>query len=287
VPATFTSPTSAASLCEPIVLQARRGWCRVDLAELWRYRDLLGLLALRDIQIRYKQTALGAAWAVIQPLVTMVVLNVFFGRLMGVADRVEGAGYPIFLFAGLLPWTLFASSTSACANSLVANGHIMTKVYFPRLVVPLSAVGAPLLDYVIGLVVLYGLMIWYGTAITAKLVLIPLLVGSTLIAVLGVGVLLASLTVSYRDFRHVVPFLIQTLFFLTPVIYPITIVPQAWRWVLSLNPMGGTIQAFRAAILNTPIDYGAWGLSTAIGAAALVAGLAYFQRAERQFADVV
>jgi lipopolysaccharide transport system permease protein len=271
-----------------LVIRARRPLGLPDLRELWRYRDLLWLFTLRDIKVRYKQAALGAAWAIIQPLVAMVVLNAFFGKLLGVADRMDaGVPYPVFLFAGLLPWTFFAASVTASTNSLVANAGILRKVYFPRLLVPVAAVGAPLVDYAIGFVVLLGMMLYFGVPLGAALLLLPLLVLSTILAVLGVGLALASLTVSYRDFRHVVPFLVQVWFFVTPVIYPPTIVPAGYRPLLLLNPMGGVIEGFRSAVLGQPLDVPAWAVSVVISAALVLAGLIYFQHVEKRFADVV
>ncbi len=259
-----------------------------DLRELWRYRDLLWLFTLRDVKVRYKQAALGAAWAVIQPVVAMVVLNAFFGKLLGVAGRMDaGVPYPVFLFAGLLPWTFFAASVTASTNSLVANAGILRKVYFPKLLVPVASVGAPLVDYVIGLAVLLGMMVFYSVPFTTALLLLPLLVLSTILAVLGVGLAMASLTVSYRDFRHVVPFLVQVWFFVTPVIYPPTIVPAQYRPLLLLNPMGGVIEGFRSAVLGQPLDVPAWAVSVAVSGTLVLVGLIYFQHVEKRFADVV
>ncbi|MAE61718.1 MAG: phosphate ABC transporter permease, partial [Planctomycetaceae bacterium] len=197
------------------VLRARRGWQPIDVARLWRFRDLLWLLALRDIQVRYKQAALGAVWAVIQPLVLMIVFRTFLGRFTGRVDPVE-------LFCVLVPWMFFAATVTAASNSLVGNAELLRKVYFPRLIAPLAAVGAPLLDFGIAFVVLFGLMGWFGTTFSWQLAMLPLLVGSTIVAALGGGILMASLTVTYRDFRFVVPFAVQLGFFLTPVIYPIS-----------------------------------------------------------------
>lgn len=269
------------------VLRPRRGWSAVRPVELWRYRDLLWLLALRDVQVRYKQTALGVAWAVIQPVVTMTVFSIFFGRLMGVEERTGGVAYPVFVFAGLVPWTLFAAAVTAAGQSLVGQAAMLGKVYFPRLILPLAATGAPLADAVISLLVLGGLMAWFGAAAGWGLLWLPALLLTTLAAATGVGILLAALTVTYRDFRYVVPFMIQTWFFLTPVIWPVTIVPERYRAWLALNPMSGTVDAFRAAIVGGTIDYAAWGLSATVAAACLLIGLAYFRRAERRFADVV
>lgn len=289
----MSSPADAEAVIAPhrasvLVIRAERRIGLPDLGELWRYRDLLWLFTLRDIKVRYKQAALGAAWAVIQPVVAMVVLNAFFGKLLGVAERMDaGTPYPVFLFAGLLPWTFFAASVTASTNSLVANAGILRKVYFPRLLVPVAAVGAPLVDYAIGFVVLLGMMLHFGVPLSAALLLLPLLVLSTILAVLGVGLAMASLTVSYRDFRHVVPFLVQVWFFVTPVIYPPTIVPAQYRPLLLLNPMGGVIEGFRSAVLGQPLDVPAWLVSVAVSGTLVLVGLIYFQHVEKRFADVV
>ena len=245
------------------------------------------MLALRDLRVRYKQTFLGVAWAVIQPLATMVVLHIFFGKVMGMADKVGDVPYPVFLYAGLLPWTLFANAVTASSNSLVGNAHILSKVYFPRLLLPLSATLVPAIDYAIAFVVLAGLMVWFQVPVTLGLVLVPLLVLSTVIAVLGVGILLASLTVCYRDFRYVVPFMLQLWLFMTPVIYDLSFVPEQYQWLMQLNPMAGTIDAFRAVVLDQPVDYAAWGVSTTVATATLLVGLTFFAKLERRFADVV
>jgi lipopolysaccharide transport system permease protein len=268
-------------------IEPTRGWRPIDLAELWRFRDLMRFLVSRDIKVRYKQTALGALWALIQPVVTMLVLHLFFGKLLGMADRVGDVPYPVFLYAGLLPWTLFASSITASSNSLVNNSHILTKVYFPRIMVPLASVGSPLLDYGIAFGVLLGMMAWFDVPFTAGLLLIPVLVVTTIICVMGVGLVLASMTVSYRDIRHAVPFLVQTWFFVTPVIYPAKLLPESVAWLYQLNPMVGPIEAFRAVIVGSPIDYVGWATSTGVGLVLLVAGVFWFNRSERRFADVI
>lgn len=287
----FTSIASpgpaAAAAAQVTVIQPQHGLGSLDLVELWRRRELAWVLALRDLRVRYKQTFLGVAWAVIQPLATMIVLHIFFGKVMGMADRVGDVPYPVFLYAGLLPWTLFANAVTASSNSLVGNAHILSKVYFPRLLLPLSATLVPAIDYMIAFVVLAGLMLWFHVPVTLGVVLIPLLVLSTVIAVLGVGVLLASLTVCYRDFRYVVPFMLQLWFFMTPVIYDLSFVPQRYQWLINLNPMAGTIDAFRAVILDQPVNYAAWAVSTIVGAVMLVVGFVWFAKLERKFADVV
>lgn len=284
---TETSGATASALDGARVLRSRTPWQSIDLVRLWRFRDLLWVLALRDIQVRYKQTALGAAWAVLQPVVTMVVLSAFFGRFLGVADKTGGIPYPIFLYAGLLPWMFFTSAVTASSQSLVGNANLLRKVYFPRLLLPMASVGAPLVDYAVSFLVLLAMMAWYHVGLTASILLLPLLVLNTIVAALGVGVLLAALTVSYRDFRFVVPFLLQVWFFVTPVIYPVTVLPGWVRKVLALNPMQGTIEAFRAAVLGRPIDGPLWSVAAATSILCLMAGVAYFARAERRFADIV
>lgn len=260
---------------------------RLGLSVLLAHRDLLFMLALRDVKVRYKQAVLGCAWAVLQPLAMAGILWLFFGVLLGLNEQVAPTPYLVFVLAGVLPWTLFESAVTASSNSVVANAGIVRKVYFPRLIVPLAAAGAPLVDYAIGMAVLLAAMLVMGVALSWQLALLPLLVASTLIAVMGIGVLLSALTVAYRDFRHIVPFLLRLMFFMTPVIYPIAIMPERFRWLLSLNPVGGTISAFRAAVLGQPIDITAWAVSTCVGLCCLVGGLMYFQRAQRRFADIV
>ena len=269
---------------EPVetVLRPRAGWSPAELVKLWRYRELLGFLSLRDIQVRYKQTLLGALWAVLQPIAMMVALTALRTIMGRGGDQVA-----VFIFAALLPWTFFAASVTASTNSLVANAHMLRKIYFPRLIVPISAVGAPLLDYGISFVILAAMMWWFGVAFTWQLLLLPLLVVTTVVAALGVGVMLSALTVKYRDFRYVVTLLIQVWFFATPVIYSVHEIPARYQWLMMLNPMGGTIEAFRAAVLGGPIDYIAWAVSTQVALLCLLVGMVYFGRAERQFADVV
>jgi lipopolysaccharide transport system permease protein len=269
-------------------IEPRKGWRLKELAEVWQYRDLLWYLALRDVRVRYKQTALGASWAILQPLITMVVLNLFFGQVLGVAKRVGDVPYPVFLYAGLLPWQFFATAVNLSSSSLVSNAGLLRKVYFPRLVAPLAALGVPLVDYLAAAGVLGALMLFFGVSFQWQLLLLPLALASTVVAALGVGLLLSALTVSYRDFRHVVPFLVQTWFFVTPVIYPSRLAEHPLlQSLLQLNPMGGTIEAARAAVLGTPIDYVGWLISLEVATVMLIAGLAYFNRVERRFADIV
>jgi lipopolysaccharide transport system permease protein len=269
------------------LIRRSRGLGRLGLLELWGYRDLLILLAMRDIKVRYKQAALGVGWALIQPVAMATILYMFFGLLMGMNEKVAPTPYLVFVLAGILPWTLFESAVGASSGSVVANGNIVRKVYFPRLIVPLAATGAPLIDYTIGFVVLLIAMALLGVPMTGSILMVPLLIASLLIGVFGVGVLMSAITVAYRDFRHLLPFMLKLLFFLTPVIYPVTMVPERFRWMLALNPVGGTIAGLRSAILGTPIQYNDWLLSTSIGLVALIVGLLYFQRVEKRFADIV
>lgn len=269
------------------VIRSRRRLELIRLSELWQYRDLLIMLVSRDLRIRYKQSLLGVGWAIIQPLTMMLVMTLFFGRLMDMEDYVGRVPYPIFVYAGLLPWTLFASGITAVSNSMIANAPLIRKVYFPRLLLPMSAVGAPLVDYMIASVIMAGLMLWYQTGIGPGLLLIPVLLVCTLMTVLGVGLLLASMSVSYRDVRQIVPFLIQVGMLSTPVIWPVTIVGDTYRGLLPLNPMCGMIGAFRAAILNQPIPWNDLGVSTTVALIVFVFGLWQFARYERGYADVV
>ena len=269
------------------VLKPRSGWQMIDFRQLWQFRELLGMLALRDVKVRYKQTILGASWAIIQPVTMMVVMSLFFGRFANMDDHVGNVPYPIFLYAALLPWTFFASAVISSTNSMVANSPMLRKIYFPRLIMPLSATGTPLVDYLMAFVVLLGLMVWYSVSVSWQLALLPILVVLTVTCALGVGLILAAVTVRYRDFRYLVPFMIQIWFFSTPVIYPNSMVPERWQWVIQLNPMSGIISAFRACILNTPIGWEQLGLSTLIAVTSLIVGLFYFNQAQRDFADLV
>lgn len=210
------------------VIEAKTGWRALDLGELWRYRELVYFLIWRDIKVRYKQTVLGAAWAILQPVMTMLVFTIFFGRLGGMSQLTTQA-YPVFVYAALLPWQLFSTSVSASGNSLVGSANMISKVYFPRLAVPLAAMGPSVIDFLISCGVMALLMAWYGVVPGASVLLLPLLVVGTLIATLGVGTILSALTVSYRDFRYVVPFMIQLWMFASPVAYPLEKVPESWR----------------------------------------------------------
>lgn len=268
------------------VIERRPGWKFVDLGELWRYRELLYFLIWRDVKVRYKQTILGAAWAILQPLATMVVFSIFFSRLAGVATDIP---YPLFAFAGLLPWTFFSNAISQAGGSVVGNQNLVTKVYFPRLFIPLGAIGAGVVDLAIAFGMLLVLMVYYGVAPGVSMLLVPLLALGLVVATLGVGVMLAALTVAYRDFRYVVPFAVQLWMFATPCIYmqPELVLSERTNALLPLNPAFGLILNFRAATLNQPLDWYALGVSLAVSFALLVLGCLYFRRVEATFADII
>jgi lipopolysaccharide transport system permease protein len=263
-----------------------RAWVPLKLGELWAYRELLYFLVWRDIKVRYKQTALGVGWAILQPLLTMVVFSVFFGRLAGVPS--DGVPYPVFAFCALVPWQLFAFCLTESSNSVVAQQRMISKVYFPRLIMPLAALGVGLADCAMASVVLLLLTLYYGIVPGPSVLVLPLWMLLAVASALSVGLWLSSLNVRYRDVRYTVPFLAQTWMFATPVAYPSSIVPEAWRPVYALNPMVGVVDGFRWALLGSG---GAPGLTSVISAASvavlLVGGLYFFRRTERTFADMV
>ncbi len=269
------------------VLTPSRGLIPLDIRELVAHRELLWFLTWRDIKVRYKQTLLGVLWAVLQPLATMVVFTVFFGRLAGMQSDVQGP-YALFAYTGLLVWLFFANSVVNASQSLVANTNLVTKVYFPRLFVPLAATFAALVDYAIALVLLFAIILFYGVAPDLEFLALPLVLPVAFLAASGVGMLLAALNVEYRDVRHATPFLIQLWLFLTPVIYPVTLVPEKWSWLLFLNPMSGIVHVHRAVLdPNTHADWGALAISFAVSAVIFLVGAFTFKRMERSFADVI
>jgi lipopolysaccharide transport system permease protein len=272
------------------VIAAGRGGLRGSLVEGWRHRELLWFLALRDIKVRYKQTVLGVAWAVLQPLATMVVFTVVFRRMMGLTTGT--VPYPVFAFAGLLPWMLFQNALGQSSNSLVGQAHLLSKVYFPRLLVPLSPVLSGLIDFGISMVVLAGLMAWYGQVPGWGIVLLPLFIVLAVVSALAVGLWFAALSVRYRDFRHVVPFISRMWMFLSPVAYPseklAEQLPERFRWLIDLNPMTGVLDGFRWALLggSGPLPSSIM-VSTAAVLVVLVTGLFYFRKVERTMADLL
>jgi len=264
------------------------GWKAVNLRELWQFRELLWFLALRDIKVRYKQTALGVAWAVLQPLLTMLVFTIFFGRLGGFDQKTAGIPYPVFAFCGLVPWQLFSYALTQSSNSVVAEQRLLTKVYFPRLIVPLAPTLSGLVDFVISLGLLLGIMLYYGVWPDAAILLLPLFVAFALVAALSVALWLSALNAIYRDVRYTIPFLTQFWLFATPIAYPSSIVPPEWQWVYGLNPMVGVVEGFRWTLLG--MDHPPWpalAVSFMVVMALLVGGLFYFRRMEKTFADVV
>jgi len=267
------------------VIQPSRGWRSLNFRELWAYRELLWVLTERDIKVRYKQTVLGAGWAIVRPLLTMILFTVIFGRFAKMPS--DGFPYPIFVYAALLPWTFFATAVSTGSLSLVGSAPMLSKVYFPRLIVPLSSIGSWLVDFAIATMILLGLMLYYDVSWSWNLLAAPLLVLAVMFAALGVGTLLSALTVAYRDFRYVIPFLLQFWMFATPIVYPASIVPERWQWVLHLNPMAGLVEGFRSAFLGRPFDAPAIAISVAAAIALFVVGIAYFEKVERRFADIV
>jgi lipopolysaccharide transport system permease protein len=267
------------------VIEPPKGWHMLDWRELWAYRELLWVLTARDIRVRYKQTVLGAAWAIIRPVVTMVIFSVVFGQLARMPS--DGYPYPVFVYAGLLPWTFFAAAVAMSGQSLVGSAHLVSKVYFPRLIIPLASAGAGLVDLLISTGILLLIMLWYGVGWSWNLLAAPILLLAVVFTALGVGTLLSALTVAYRDFTHITPFLVQVWMFATPVIFPVSLVPDRWQWLLYLNPMTGLVEGFRATFLGKPFDLSGLGISLAVAVGIFVLAVAYFEKVERRFADII
>lgn len=268
------------------VIQASTGWARLELGELWTFRELLFFLTWRDVKVRYKQTALGAAWAILQPFLTMVVFSLFFGKLAKVPSN--GLPYPLFSFAGLVAWSFFSGAVSQTANCLVGNANLIKKVYFPRLAMPVSAVLGSLVDFAIALVVLFGMMAVYGVPPTVTMLALPGFVLLAFAAALGTGLWLSALNVQYRDVRYVLSFLIQFWMFATPIAYPSSLLAAKWQFVYALNPMVGVVEGFRWALLGAQPGPGLTLIPSILSAVLLlISGAFYFRRTERHFADVV
>jgi lipopolysaccharide transport system permease protein len=269
-----------------IVVKPSKGWISLKLKELWEYRDLLYFLAWRDIKVRYKQTVLGAAWAIIQPFFTMVVFSLFFGRLGKIPS--DGIPYPIFAYAALVPWTFFANGLNNSSNSLVGNANLIKKVYFPRLVVPIAGIISGVVDFILAFIVLVGMMLFYGTFPTVNIIWLPFLLLLAFITALGVGLWLSALNVQFRDVRYTVPFLIQFWLFASPIAYPSSLLSEPWRTVYGLNPMVGVVEGFRWALLGTDTTPGPIIIvSTLVALMLLVSGVFFFRRMEKTFADVI
>jgi lipopolysaccharide transport system permease protein len=278
--------TTGGGRCRPMVRrEARPGWVAIDFAELWRYRELVVFYAIRDIKVRYKQTLLGAAWAILQPLLTMVVFSIFFGSLAGVPS--DGIPYPIFAYCGLLPWQLFAYGLTQSSNRIVEDAQVITKVYFPRLIVPLSSVIAGLVDFAIAFGALVVMMLYYNITPGWAMLTLPLFTLLALIAALAVGLWLSALNVKYRDVRYTIPFLAQFWLFVTPVAYSSSLVPHKWQALYGINPMAGVVNGFRWALLGKTSPGPILFVSVAATAVLLIGGLYYFRRMERSFADII
>ena len=278
--------TPAVKVIPEILIRPTKGMLPLHLGEIWRYRELFYFLAWRDIMVRYKQTVLGAAWAIIQPFFTMVVFTIFFGRLAKVPS--DGIPYPIFSFCALIPWTLFAYTLNQSSNSLVSERGLITKVYFPRLILPMASVLSGLADFAIAFVVLLGMMVYYGITPTTNVVYLPIFLGFMLVTALSIGLWLSALNVRYRDIRYTIPFLTQFWLFASPVAYSSSLVSEEWRWVYGLNPMASVIEGFRWALLGRELAVGGMMAVSAILVSVLfVLGLYYFRSMERTFADVV
>lgn len=268
-----------------IVNESQDTLASLSLREIWAFRELLYFLTWRDIKVRYKQTAMGAAWAIIQPVLMMLTFALFFGLLLGV--HTDGLPFLLFFYCGLLPWTFFSGALAAGSASLVGSANLITKVYFPRILVPAAAVGALLVDLAITIVILIGLGIYYGIPLTWNLAMVPVLILMTIVLALEFGIWLSALTVKYRDIRHALPFVLQLWMFLTPIVYPLSIVPAKWRWLMYINPVTGIVEGLRAVFTAQPINWAALGVSTGAIVVMLIWSVHTFRRIEKSFADLI
>jgi lipopolysaccharide transport system permease protein len=268
-----------------VVIQPTRNWRLVSLKDLWAYRELLFFLTWRDVKVRYKQTALGAAWAILQPLFMMIIFTIFFGRLAGIDSG--GIPYPLFALAGLVPWTFFSNAITASGNSLVGSANLISKVYFPRLIVPAAAMLAGLVDFALAFLLFCVMMIYYRVAPTLHVLFLPVVIVMTALFALGVGTWMSALNVKYRDVRFALPFLIQLWLFVSSVILPSSALPQKYRWLLMFNPMSGIIEGYRSALFGLPFDWSAIAMAAAITIAVLAYAIYSFARVERSFADII
>lgn len=274
-------PRRPFAIIEPI----RSSRLKLELAELWSYRELLFFLAQRDIKVRYKQTALGALWAILQPILAMLVFTLLFGRLQGV--RAGDLPYPLFAYCGLVLWLFFSNAVTSSVNSLIGNTNLLTKVYFPRLIIPAATVLAGTLDFLISSALIVPLALWYGVKFSSVAVFAPLLVLLTMLSALAVGLWMSALTVTYRDVRYVVPFATQLLMFVSSVIVPATVIPERFRWILFLNPLSGAIENFRAVLFGTAINWLSLVASVMITIVTFICAVLYFQHKEQSFADII
>jgi lipopolysaccharide transport system permease protein len=280
----FVAP---ARTVEPtLVIKPHRGLLDLDLKGFWDYRELLFFMVWRDVKVRYKQTVIGVIWVILQPLLTMILFSLIFGRLARIPS--DGLPYPLFVYSALLPWQLFASSLSRGGDSVVGSANLISKIYFPRLILPTAAIVSPLLDFAVAFVVLIGMIAWYGITPGWALLTLPLFTLLAVLTALAVSLFLSGLNVRYRDVGHAIPFMIQLWMFASPVAYPVSMIPERWRFLYSLNPMAGVIEGFRWALLGkAQPDFGVIAISAAMVVVLLVPALIYFRRTERTFADVV
>ena len=273
-------------IVDETIIRPERSWLQIELVDLWHYRELLYFLAWRDIKVRYKQTVLGVAWVILQPVLTMLIFSLIFGRIAGLPS--EGVPYPVFVFAGLVPWQLFSYALTQSSTSLVVDQHLITKIFFPRLIIPIASVVAGLLDFCISLVVLLGLLLFYRIPLTPRLLTLPLFSLLALMAAIAVGLWLSALNVQYRDVRYALPFLTMFWMYVTPIAYSSELIPAPWILLYSLNPMVGVVEGFRWVLLGTEMLVGPMlFLSAAIVMVLLLGGLLYFKRVEDRFADVI
>ncbi len=293
-----TTQTTSSSRAEPprqispslpeeplVIIEPSKSWVAINLRDLWTYRELLYFLIWRDLKVRYKQAVLGVVWVVIQPLLTTVIFTIFLGLLARIPS--DGIPYPIFVYAGLLPWTFFANAVSNSGNSLVGNAHLITKVYFPRMIIPGAAIGARLVDFAVAFITLAGFMIYYNVAITWSILMLPVLVVLITLFSLGFGMWISALNVKYRDVGIAIPVLIQLWMFVSPVVYSSSLVPARWQWIYALNPLVGIIEGFRASLLGREFNWSALAISTIITLALLIYAAYDFRRMEKSFADIV
>jgi len=278
-------PLLRVSKANLIIIKPKNNNALLSIRELIHYRDLLYFLTKKNFIIKYKQTLIGVTWAIIQPVMQMLVFSVLFGKFAGIPS--DNVPYPIFVYSALLPWVFFANSMSACNNAIINHAGLLNKVYFPRIIIPLSAIGSQLIDFGLAFIILIGIMVYYQFSFTVGfLLIIPLLI-LTLLITIGFGTLIAALSGIYRDFRHIIPFLLSIWMFLTPVIYPQSIIGPKWKFLIQLNPMTGIVSGFRSAILNRPLEWPTLGISLLLTGLFFSMGIYYFNRSEHRFADVV
>jgi len=269
-----------------ILIQPSKGLFNFDLRELWQYNELLYFLVWKEVKVRYKQTIIGGAWAIIQPLLTMVIFTIIFGRLAKIPS--DGMPYPVFTYTALLPWMLFAQALTRSGGSLVSNANLITKVYFPRLLVPLSAALAPIVDFIVSFLILLGMLAWYGIPPTLGILALPFFVALTLVTAISVNLWLAPINVKYRDVAHTLPFLSQIWMYASPVVYPLSMIPEKWQFLYSINPMVGVIEGFRWALLGKQSpNFMAMAISVIVVMALFLGGILYFKKMEQTFADVI